>query len=117
MIRDVPRPPATCPECGEQDDLFWHCALQDGHGVYDWGTLVTCNKCKILFNCSSAKVEMCAHEAFGVIMEHAACHPCPSQSESEERAKWFIAAIEYHRRHPKLPGEEGYEFWRAYQTP
>ena len=50
IIRDVPRPSATCPECGEQDDLFWHCALQNKHGVYDWGTIVTCNKCSTPFS-------------------------------------------------------------------
>jgi len=44
IIRDVPRPSVHCPECGSTD-LFWHCAQQDEHGVYDWGTLATCNKC------------------------------------------------------------------------
>lgn len=64
-IRDVPRPMAVCPECGETDDLFWHCAKQDDHGVYAWGTLVTCNKCRIPFSVEIVE-PLVPFEGFGI---------------------------------------------------
>jgi len=60
-------------------------------------------------------MKTCSHTVLGVIMEHPACGKCPSQEELEEHAKWFLDAIEHHRKYPKLPGEDGYEFWQRYQ--
>lgn len=54
MIRDVPKPNVVCPECGHMD-AFFHCARQDGHGVYNWGTLVTCLRCKTPFRVAVKK--------------------------------------------------------------
>jgi len=53
-IRDVPRPQIVCPnpDC-KSADLFWHCARQDDRGVYDWGTIITCNKCGLDFSLST----------------------------------------------------------------
>ena len=51
---DVPRPNVICPECGHTD-AFFHCAKQDDHGVYDWGTLVTCLRCKTPFTVSKSE--------------------------------------------------------------
>ena len=44
-MKDIPKPEVICPEWGCKD-VFYHCALQDGSGVYDWGTVVTCLGCK-----------------------------------------------------------------------
>ena len=49
MRKDIPKPKVICPECGHKE-VFFHCALHDNEGdIYDWGTLVTCLNCKILF--------------------------------------------------------------------
>jgi len=53
MIRDVLKPDVFCPECGHTD-AFFHCTRQDDHGTYDWGTLVTCLRCKVLFCLTTA---------------------------------------------------------------
>jgi len=49
IVKDVPKPETICPECGNEE-AFFHCALQDEGGIYDWGTLVTCLECKTPYN-------------------------------------------------------------------
>ncbi len=47
-MKDIPKPKTICPECGCKE-AFYHCALQDDSGVYNWGTLATCLMCKTPF--------------------------------------------------------------------
>jgi len=61
-------------------------------------------------------MEICEHLVNGVLVGHPAEGPCPDQEELEWSAQWFLDAVRYRKEHPKQPGEEGYEFWKHYQS-
>ena len=47
-MKDIPKLKVVCPEC-KSTEIFYHCALQDESGTYDWGTVFTCLNCKTPF--------------------------------------------------------------------